>query len=401
MNGCSSMRQWDQARHILCVRLDTIGDVLMTEPALRALAQSLPGRRLTLLTSAAGREAARLIPHLNEIMVYDAPWMKSARASRTSTQDFALIEELRTRRFDAAVIFTVYSQSALPAALLCTLADIPLRAAHSRENPYGLLTDWIRETEPDIRVRHEVRRQVDLVTSIGCAAADDRLSIAVGAAASRSIDQLLSQRIDPSKPWIIMHPGASAESRRYPIGSFAAVASGLRRALACEILWTGSKEEVPLIAEAQRAMGERSQSLAGALNLEELAALIAKAPLLISNNTSAVHLASAVSTPVVDLYALTNPQHTPWRVPCRVLFEDVPCRFCYKSVCPEGHHRCLRGVSADSVVAAAIDLLEHTSGLHGPSPECRDETTCLFRDKLRAAAQSSAGSPEENPTIPF
>jgi ADP-heptose:LPS heptosyltransferase len=63
---------------------------------------------------------------------------------------------------------------------------------------------------------------------------------------------------------------------------------------------------------------------------------------------------------VVDLYALTNPQHTPWRVPNRVLFEDVPCRFCYKSVCPEGHHRCLQGVSPDAVVEAALELLNDT-----------------------------------------
>jgi hypothetical protein len=91
---------------------------------------------------------------------------------------------------------------------------------------------------------------------------------------------------------------------------------------------------------------------------------------------------------VVDLYALTNPQHTPWRVPCRVLFEDVPCRFCYKSVCPEGHHRCLRGVSPEVVIEAAIDLLEQTSGTHGTPFEFRDETICLFEDNVRASARS-------------
>ncbi|HKT33550.1 MAG TPA: glycosyltransferase family 9 protein, partial [Nitrospira sp.] len=122
---------------------------------------------------------------------------------------------------------------------------------------------------------------------------------------------------------------------------------------------------------------------------EELAALIARAPLLISNNTSAVHLASAVSTPVVDLYALTNPQHTPWRVPCKVLFEDVPCRFCYKSVCPEGHHRCLRGISPEAVVRAADDLLGRTTAADGVPSDDRNETTCLFQDNLRARARSS------------
>lgn len=387
MNGAVPSPGWNEARHMLCVRLDAAGDVLMSEPALRALASSVPGRRLTLLTSRSGREAGRLIPFLDEILVYDAPWMKSAPAAASSAADRAVLDHIRARRFDAAVIFTVYTQSPLPAALFCHLADIPLRAAHCRENPYHLLTEWVRESEPDVRRRHEVRRQLDLVAAVGSRVEDDRLSIAIGAAAFRTVERLLSTVIDPTKRWIVMHPGASAASRRYPVDSFAAAAAQLVRGFRCQIVWTGSREEIGLIDEVQHAMAERSCSLAGRLSFEELAALIARAPLLVSNNTSAVHLASAVSTPVVDLYALTNPQHTPWRVPSRVLFEDVPCRFCYKSVCPEGHHRCLAGVPPEAVVAAVIDLLEQSAHtpLHGAS---RNETSCLLADNLRSITRS-------------
>jgi ADP-heptose:LPS heptosyltransferase len=81
------------------------------------------------------------------------------------------------------------------------------------------------------------------------------------------------------------------------------------------------------------------------------------APLLLCNNSGPVHVAAAVGTPVVDLYALTNPQHTPWAVPHRVLFHDVPCKYCYKSFCPEGHHDCLRLVPPATVVEAALSLL--------------------------------------------
>src|SRR5687767_11851045 len=106
-----------------------------------------------------------------------------------------------------------------------------------------------------------------------------------------------------------------------------------------------------------------SLSLAGTLDLGHLAALLSHAPVLISNNTGPVHIAAAVGTPVVDLYALTNPQHTPWGVPSRVLFHDVPCKNCYKSVCPEGHHDCLRLVPPAAVVAAARELLCETGAL--------------------------------------
>jgi ADP-heptose:LPS heptosyltransferase len=199
-----------------------------------------------------------------------------------------------------------------------------------------------------------------LVAAIGCTGPDDRLTITIGSQASERVDRLLSPRIDRKRRWIVIHPGATALSRRYPLASFAAVAGQLARRHECQIVWTGSQAEAGMIDEAQQAMQEPSVSLAGRLSVEELAAVIAQAPLVISNNTSAVHLASAAGTPVVDLYALTNPQHTPWRVPNRVLFEDVPCRFCYKSVCPEGHHRCLQGVSPDAVVEAALELLNDT-----------------------------------------
>ena len=81
-----------------------------------------------------------------------------------------------------------------------------------------------------------------------------------------------------------------------------------------------------------------------------------------SNNTGPVHIAAALGTPVVDLYALTNPQHTPWKVRCRVLFHDVPCRYCHKSVCPSGHHDCLRRVSPETVAEAACQLLAGRGG---------------------------------------
>ena len=108
-------------------------------------------------------------------------------------------------------------------------------------------------------------------------------------------------------------------------------------------------------------MDAPSLSLVGQLDIAELIALLQAAPLLLSNNTGPVHLAAAVGTPVVDLYALTNVQHTPWQVPHRLLFHDVPCRVCYRSICPEGHHHCLELVTPDQVVAAILDLLAETT----------------------------------------
>jgi lipopolysaccharide heptosyltransferase II len=279
-----------------------------------------------------------------------------------AANDMEMIESLRAGSFDAAVIFTVYSQNPLPAALFCHLAGIPRRLAHCRENPYALLTDWVKEEEPERFVRHEVRRQLDLVAAVGCRARDERMSLAVSDVARESVCAKLAARgVDLSAPWLVAHPGATAPSRRYPPELFAEAARLLALEYGEQVVFSGGAGERELVDEIRQAMVEPSFTVAGELDLAELVALLAEAPLLVSNNTGPVHIAAATGTPVVDIYALTNPQHTPWRVPSRVLSHDVPCRYCYRSVCPQGHHDCLRLVTPESVARAAGDLLSARS----------------------------------------
>lgn len=351
---------WAAAERVLCIRLDALGDVLMTTPSLAALKRQSPPRRLTLLTSSAGAALAPLLPMIDETIVYDPPWMKATMPRADSAIDRAMIDTISQQDFEAAVIFTVYSQSPFPAAQLAYLADIPLRLAHARENPYQLLTHWVRDPEPEQLPRHEAQRQLDLVAAIGATIEDRRLVLRVPAIARRQMRQRLANLgVRSAMPLIVIHPGASAPSRRYRADGFSAVARRLVEDHGCQVLWTGSLAEVNLVATIQKEAAVPSWSLAGQTSLEELAALLAEASLLVSNNTGPVHMAAALGTPIVDLYALTNPQHAPWQVPHELLFHDVPCRNCYRSVCPLEHHDCLRLVPPDAVVAAACRLLVH------------------------------------------
>lgn len=351
--------RWSNARNILAVRLDNIGDVLMTTPALRAIKESNPQRSVTLLTSETGAAAACYIPEIDHVLRYDAPWVKSIWQA-SSLSGLRCLSQITEGRFDAAIVFSVYSQSALPAATITWLAGIPLRLAFVRENPYQLLTDWVKESEPHNEIRHEVRRQLDLVASVGYTTTDDHLSFQVEPQDhAQTMEKLEEAGIDPARPFIVVHPGATAASRRYPAAQFAAA----MRLIAArtgdhQFVITGGVEERQLV-ESVRLHGARGAvGMAGQFALGELAALIQRSVLLIANNTGPVHLAAALGTPVVDLYALTNPQHTPWRVLSRVLFHDVPCKYCYKSVCPEQHQACLRQVTPEAVAQAACELLE-------------------------------------------
>ncbi|MFZ6028670.1 MAG: lipopolysaccharide heptosyltransferase II [Chloroflexota bacterium] len=350
---------WMAAKKILCIRLDTLGDVLMTTPAIRAIKNTLPQSHVALLTASQGAEVAHLVPEVDETLAYDTPWMKATPPRENSRPELDLVAQLREMGFDAAVIFNVYSQSALPAAFLCYLADIPLRLAHCRENPYQLLTDWVPERDPDPNtvVRHEVRRQLDLVASVGYTTQDETLSLPVNGTARYRVKKILAAAgVRDGDPWLVLHAGATAASRRYPAEHYAAAARTLAMEHGFHIVLTGTEPERETVEFVRMNMNAPSTSLVGRLDLSELTALISLAPILISNNTGPMHIAAAVGTPVVALYALTNPQHTPWQVPSLVLFHDVPCRYCYRSTCAEGHHNCLRLVPPGDVVDAALSL---------------------------------------------
>ena len=296
---------WTDIRDLLCIRLDAIGDVLMTGPALRALRAGAPRRRITLLTSAAGAQAAALMPEVDDTIVYSAPWMKVDRAADAAL-DTALAEILRERRFEAAAIFTVYTQSPLPAALLCHMAGIPLRLAHCRENPYLLLTDWIPETEPEQGVRHEVRRQLDLVAGVGARATGEGLSVAVpDAARARIREQLGKLGLAPGPGWVVLHPGATAESRRYPPEGWSQVCRMLTHDHGLTVLLTGGSDEEADVASAVSTSAGAGIVIPDLPGLADLAALLEAAPLLLAGNTGPVHMAAAVCIAVVDVYALT------------------------------------------------------------------------------------------------
>ncbi|MCO6431522.1 MAG: lipopolysaccharide heptosyltransferase II [Deltaproteobacteria bacterium] len=356
-NGSNdNLQLWRAARKVLAIRLDSIGDVLMTSPALGAVISS--GCEVTLLTSPAGAQATEGIRGLSKTLVYTAPWMKPGRGRiMPAEEDYSIISAIRNERFDAAIIFTVYSQSSFPAALICYLAGVPLRAGYCRENPYSLLTDWIKEREPERQIRHEVDRQIALVARLGFERAVQSGELIVPEAGRSKARALLRELgVDLGRPLAVLHPGASASSRQYPASRFREVARRLSVEHGVQIVVTGCGEEQAIVDQV--TSGECGIiNLCSALSLSELAAVIEQAHLLISNNTGPVHLACCVGTPVVAIYALTNPQHTPWGVRHRTLYNEVPCCFCYKSVCPNGDNLCISAVEPSEVVKASIEVI--------------------------------------------
>ncbi|MGC3965281.1 MAG: hypothetical protein QM803_18730 [Rhodocyclaceae bacterium] len=155
---------WSDAQHILCVRFDARGDLSMCQPALQWLKHDMPSRCITLLTSPPCATPAQRIEEVDHVILYDAPWLSLA-SENEAISDRRMIARIDAGDFDGAVIFTRRGESALPAALMCMLADIPLRLGRGADHPGRLLTHWVRDTSVD-EDTSEAQRQLVMVRTV-------------------------------------------------------------------------------------------------------------------------------------------------------------------------------------------------------------------------------------------
>ncbi len=334
---------------ILACRLDNDGDVLLTGPAVRALAAS---GTVDLLAAPSGAAAARLLPGVADVLVFDAPWTGFAPPPVDAGAVDDLIARVRAGGYDEAVVFTSFHQSPLPAALLLRLAGVARVSAASEDFPGALLDVRVRREEgPE---RHEVDAALALVRAAGHdlpAGDDGRLRV----------------RDVPAPPaglpgrFVVVHPGASVPARAPSPQQAADVVEALRRS-GRQVVVTGGPGERDLTAAVTRA---GAHDLGGRTDLAGLAAVLAAADAVVVGNTGPAHLAAAVGTPVVSLFSPVVPatRWAPHGVPHVVLGDqDAACAGTRARTCPVPGHPCLTSVTADRVVGAvdalAPELLE-------------------------------------------
>jgi ADP-heptose:LPS heptosyltransferase len=329
------MNGWREARNILAVRLDNIGDVVMLGPALRAVKEASPEARITLLASRAGSTAAPLLPWVDDVIVWRPIWQDVGnRMAFDPGRERELIDRLTERLFDAALVFTSFSQTPHTPGYVCYLAGIPLRAGESKEFGGSTLTTALRGAPEEMQ---QAERNLRLVEQLGFPARDRRLAVAIPDAARERARELLAEvGIGPASPFVLIHPGASARARRYPPERSGEIARLLRER-GWPVLITGVEREAEVVgAASERAPGV--PVLVGRTTRAEYAALIDRAALVVCGNTLPLHLADALGTPMVVLYSGTDDEEQ-WRprfTPARLLRRETPCHPCYRFDCPIG-----------------------------------------------------------------
>ncbi len=339
---------WQGAKRILAVRLDNMGDVVMTGPALRAVKETSPDVHLTLLASPAGAKTAPLLPWVDEVVPWRTLWQDLGRLEFSPQRELDFIDLLRCGRFDAAIVFTSFKQTPHPAAYACYLAGIPLRVGESKEWGGGVLSHAVTPL-PD--TAHQVERNLHLVEAVGFHAEDRQLGVSIPNGAEGNARSLLSE------PYLLLNPWTSCPSRNYDLHRFADAALTLSTETGLPIAVTGVEKDRERSQPLFDALGERARDLMGKTDLPTLAALVQDAALILTNNTSVMHLADATRAPLVVLFAGTELpcQWQPRATRFRLLHRVTSCRPCYAFECPY-NLECL-DIPPHEVVAAGRALL--------------------------------------------
>lgn len=330
----------------LVARLDSAGDVLITGPAVRAVAAT--HGPVTLMVGPRGRAAAELLPGVRDIVEWQAPWVDFDSPALTGGHVERLLAALTDLAPESVYIATSFHQSPLPLALLCRMAGVPWIGAISEDYP-GTLLDLRHQVPAGIP---EPERALSLVRAGGCELpVDDTGRLRVTAP---DLSPALRRAIGPGE-FVVFHPGAAVPARQPSVGRSERMVAALAAA-GHRVVVTGdpaSRRQTAYVA------GDVAVDLGGRTSFAELAAVYAAARVVVAPNTGPAHLAAAVGTPVVSLFAPVVPasQWMPYAPDViRLGDQDAPCRDSRARICPVPGHPCLDGIG-DGDVCAAVERL--------------------------------------------
>jgi heptosyltransferase III len=332
-------------KNILIIKLRYIGDVLLATPALRAIKVTQPDARVTMMVNRGTEDVLSGNPDLDEIIVLD----KGSLAAQSR-----LISGLRSRRFDTVIDLTDGDRS----AFLSWVSGALIRIGFNDEQRWrGHYYTQVVQSVPG--VRHRIDRDLEALKLLGIQAGSKDPQLWLTPEEMNSADQLLNQLgVQRSQPMVILQPGARYWFKAWPPERFAELADQLVSQYGCQVLIGGSNQDIDLAEQIRQMAKCNPIVMAGRTTIKQFAAIAKKSVLFVGSDSGAMHIASAVGTPVVGMFGPSNPREWgPRGGPVEVLYKELDCRSCFHPTCIRGEENCMKLIAVHEVVTAAQRFL--------------------------------------------
>ena len=318
-----------KVKRILFITLSNIGDIVLTTPVLKVLSKNFPEARLDVMVGPNGIELFKKDPAVSEVISYN----KHASVHEKRR----LVTKLRREKYDLIV------------DMRNSLFPFLLGAKYR--------TSLIRI--PPKSVKHKKEEHLWKLSSIGMTldAEDTSLYIHIPKEDHEYIEKIISA-LDKKKPVIAVSPGAKSDIKRWPKEKYTKLMEKLIKELGAQIIMVGDKRDSVLVKDILASSGDDIKDLTGATNLTQLASLLGKADLLITNDSAPLHIAGAVNTKVLAIFGPTDPKaYGPMGGEDRVLKKKLHCSPCGKAQC-EFEHECMKDLEVSEVFNAARKILK-------------------------------------------
>ena len=342
---------------ILIVKLRYIGDVLLATPTVRAIKAARPDVRITMMVNRGTEDVLSGNPDIDEIVVLD----KGSLAAQSR-----LIAGLRSRRFDTVIDLTDGDRS----AFLSWVSGAPVRIGFNDEHRWRGKY-YTQVVQPVPGVQHRIDRDLEALKPLDIQAGSKDPQLRLTPEERNSADQLLDQLgVQQSQSIVILQPAARYWFKAWPPERFAELADQLTSQYGCQVLIGGSNQDIDLAQQIQQKAKSNPINVAGSTTIKQFAAIAKKSALFVGSDSGAMHIASAVGTPVVALFGPSSPREWgPRGGPVEVLYKEIDCRSCFHPTCMRGEENCMRLIAVHEVVAAAQRLLQARSRAAGVKAE--------------------------------
>lgn len=340
----------DSVKKILIRSVNWLGDAVMTTPALSVVREHFPQAEITILANEMVSELFRHHPGIDHIITFHRKGKHRGVAGR-----LRLAAELRSRRFDLAIILP----NSFDSAVVPWLARIPARLGKCSDGRTLLLNgryQFVKAIPP----RHEVDYYLDLLGHFGITGVRTPLRLFVTAAEENHAAEHLAQHgIQPHDFVLGINPGASyGSAKRWYPDRFAQVAGQLSETWGAKVVIFGGPGETAIAADIESNLNGKCVNVAGTTSVRDMMALIKRCNFFITNDSGPMHVAAAFAVPLVAIFGSTDHTGTsPYSSNSVVVRNDIDCAPCKLRECPTDH-RCMTSVTAEAVVAAALELAE-------------------------------------------